>query len=94
MSKLCQFYQLETDKRLIAIRIKNISKRLEKVHKQRDLGRKSRLKNELPKCASIESLYFEPLHSHRHGRKLNLFCKIRNNDSPLYLYDCIMALYR
>jgi GTP-binding protein HflX len=43
--------QLETDKRLIAIRIKNISKRLEKVHKQRDLGRKSRLKNELPMIA-------------------------------------------
>jgi hypothetical protein len=29
----------------------------------------------LPKCASIESLYFEPLHSHRYGRKLNLFAK-------------------
>lgn len=43
--------QLETDKRLIAIRIKNITKRLEKVHKQRDLGRKSRLKNELPMIA-------------------------------------------
>jgi GTP-binding protein HflX len=43
--------QLETDKRLIAIRIKNISKRLEKVHKQRDLGRKARLKNELPMIA-------------------------------------------
>jgi GTP-binding protein HflX len=33
------------------LRIKNISKRLEKVHKQRDLGRKSRLKNELPMIA-------------------------------------------
>ncbi len=43
--------QLETDKRLIAIRIKNISKRLEKVHKKRDLGRKARLKNELPMIA-------------------------------------------
>jgi len=43
--------QLETDKRLIAIRIKNISKRLEKVHKQRDLGIKARLKNELPMIA-------------------------------------------
>ncbi|CAC9447386.1 Ribosome LSU-associated GTP-binding protein HflX [uncultured Gammaproteobacteria bacterium] len=43
--------QLETDKRLIAVRIKNISKRLEKVHKQRDLGRKSRIKNELPMIA-------------------------------------------
>lgn len=43
--------QLETDKRLIAARIKNISKRLEKVHKQRDLGRKSRIKNQLPMIA-------------------------------------------
>jgi GTP-binding protein HflX len=40
--------QLETDKRLIAVRIKNITKRLDKVHKQRDLGRNSRTKNELP----------------------------------------------
>ncbi len=43
--------QLETDKRLIAVRIKNITKRLDKVHKQRDLGRKSRIKNELPMIA-------------------------------------------
>lgn len=43
--------QLETDKRLIAVRIKNITKRLDKVHKQRDLGRKSRTKNELPMIA-------------------------------------------
>ncbi|MDC9715269.1 MAG: GTPase HflX [Gammaproteobacteria bacterium] len=43
--------QLETDKRLIAVRIKNISKRLEKVHKQRDLGRKSRVKSDTPMIA-------------------------------------------
>ncbi len=43
--------QLETDKRLITKRIKNINKRLEKVHKQRDLGRKSRIKNALPMIA-------------------------------------------
>ncbi|TEU22037.1 MAG: GTPase HflX [Gammaproteobacteria bacterium] len=43
--------QLETDKRLIAVRIKNITKRLDKVHKQRDLGRKSRIKSELPMIA-------------------------------------------
>ncbi|MBT5783633.1 MAG: GTPase HflX [Candidatus Thioglobus sp.] len=43
--------QLETDKRLIAVRIKNITKRLDKVHKQRDLGRKSRVKSELPMIA-------------------------------------------
>jgi len=43
--------QLETDKRLIGQRIKYLKKRLEKVHKQRDLGRKSRVKNELPMIA-------------------------------------------
>lgn len=43
--------QLETDKRLISVRINNITKRLDKVHKQRDLGRKSRIKNELPMVA-------------------------------------------
>ena len=51
-----------------------------------------------PKFASIESLYFEtgwePLHSRRHSRKLNLFYKIRNNDSPLYLYDCLLPFIR
>ena len=40
--------QLETDKRLISLRIKNINKRLSKVHKQHDLGRKARVKNQLP----------------------------------------------
>ena len=43
--------QLETDKRLIGQRIKYLKKRLDKVHKQRDLGRKSRVKNELPMIA-------------------------------------------
>jgi len=40
--------QLETDKRLISKRIKYLNKRLEKVHKQHDLGRKSRRKKDLP----------------------------------------------
>jgi hypothetical protein len=52
----------------------------------------------LLKFASIESLYFEtgwePLHSRRHSRKLHLFYKIRNNDSPLYLYDCLLPFIR
>ncbi len=43
--------QLETDRRLIGKRIKYIHKRLEKVHKQRSLGRKSRNKNDLPMIA-------------------------------------------
>ena len=58
----------------------------------------ARIVTGLPKFASIESLYFEtgwePLHSRRHSRKLNLFYKIRNNDSPLYLYDCLLPFIR
>jgi GTP-binding protein HflX len=40
--------QLETDRRLIGVRIKSLNKKLEKVEKRRDLGRKSRTKNEVP----------------------------------------------
>ena len=54
----------------------------------------ARIVTGLPKFASIESLYFEPLHSHRYGRKLNLLYQIRNNDSPLYLYDCLLPFIR
>jgi hypothetical protein len=58
----------------------------------------ARIVTGLPKFASIESLYvetgWEPLHSRRHSRKLNLFYKIRNNDSPLYLYDCLLPFIR
>ena len=43
--------QLETDRRLIGQRIKYLNKRLEKVNKQRILGRKSRIKNDLPVIA-------------------------------------------
>ena len=44
----------------------------------------ARMVTGLAKFASIESLYFED-HSRRHSRKLNLFYKIRNIDSPLYV---------
>ena len=37
---------------------------------------------------------WEPLHSRGHSRKLNLFYKIRNNDRPLYLYDCLLPFIR
>jgi GTP-binding protein HflX len=40
--------QLETDRRLIGMRIKSLNKKLDKVEKRRELGRKSRTKNELP----------------------------------------------
>ncbi|MEK8015958.1 MAG: ribosome rescue GTPase HflX [Candidatus Parabeggiatoa sp.] len=40
--------QLETDRRLIAERIKFINKRLSKVSQQRELSRKARIQNQLP----------------------------------------------
>jgi GTP-binding protein HflX len=40
--------QLETDRRLIGTRIKNLNAKLEKVSKRRDLSRKSRNKNDVP----------------------------------------------
>lgn len=43
--------QLETDRRLIGQRIKYLNRRLEKVDKQRKLGRKSRIKNDIPVIA-------------------------------------------
>ena len=48
----------------------------------------------LPAFSSIESLYFETgwgfFHFCMHDRKLGLFCTMRNYDSPLYLYDCLV----
>lgn len=40
--------QLETDRRLLRARMKSIHKRLEKVRKQRDQGRRSRKRAEVP----------------------------------------------
>lgn len=45
--------QLETDRRLLRIRIKSIQKRLEKVRKQRDQGRRSRRKAEIPTVSLV-----------------------------------------
>ena len=45
--------QLETDRRLLAARIKTIHSRLEKVRKQRDQGRRSRRKAEIPTVAMV-----------------------------------------
>ena len=45
--------QLETDRRLLRIRIKSIQKRLEKVRKQRDQGRRSRRKAEVPTVSLV-----------------------------------------
>lgn len=45
--------QLETDRRLIGIRIRQIKKRLEKVDRQRDQGRGSRKKADIPTVALV-----------------------------------------
>jgi GTP-binding protein HflX len=45
--------QLESDRRLLRARIKTISARLEKVRKQRDQGRKSRVKAEIPTVSLV-----------------------------------------
>ena len=45
--------QLETDRRLINIRIRQINKRLSKVNKQREQGRQSRRKAEIPTVSLV-----------------------------------------
>ncbi|MEQ1739229.1 MAG: ribosome rescue GTPase HflX, partial [Methyloglobulus sp.] len=45
--------QLETDRRLVAVRIKQIQKRLEKVDKQRHQGRSKRKKAEIPSVSLV-----------------------------------------
>lgn len=45
--------QLETDRRLLAIRIKQLKKKLEKVRSQREQGRQSRKKNDIPTVALV-----------------------------------------
>ena len=45
--------QLETDRRLLRVRIKSITARLEKVRKQRDQGRRSRRRQEIPTVSLV-----------------------------------------
>ena len=45
--------QLETDRRLLAQRVKHLEKRLQKVRKQREQGRSSRKKNSVPTVALV-----------------------------------------
>ena len=72
--------QLETDKRLISKRIKYLSKRLEKVHKQNDLGRKSRRKKDLPMIS---------LAGYTNAGKSTLFNQLTN--SHVYADDKLFA---
>ncbi|MCI0504652.1 MAG: GTPase HflX [Gammaproteobacteria bacterium] len=45
--------QLETDRRLVAIRIKQLKKRLEKVHTRRQQGRRARKKADIPTVSLV-----------------------------------------
>ena len=45
--------QLETDRRLLRARIKSITRRLDKVRKQRDQGRRSRQRAEIPQVSLV-----------------------------------------
>ena len=45
--------QLETDRRLLRARIKSITARLDKVHRQRDQGRRSRRRTETPTVSLV-----------------------------------------
>lgn len=45
--------QLETDRRLLAIRIQQISRRLEKVEQQREQGRRARRRGEIPTVSLV-----------------------------------------
>jgi len=72
--------QLETDKRLISKRIKYLGKRLEKVHKQHDLSRKSRRKKDLPMIS---------LAGYTNAGKSTLFNQLTN--SHVYADDKLFA---
>lgn len=72
--------QLETDRRLLAVRIKQINKRLEKVRKQREQGRQSRRKAEVPTVAFV---------GYTNAGKSTLFNAL--TDADVYVQDQLFA---
>jgi GTP-binding protein HflX len=72
--------QLETDRRLLGQRIKQINKRLEKVRKQREQGRQSRRKAEIPTVSLV---------GYTNAGKSTLFNVVTNAD--VYVQDQLFA---
>lgn len=72
--------QLETDRRLLRARIKSLLKRLDKVRKQRDQGRRSRQKAEVPTLSLV---------GYTNAGKSTLFNKI--TESGVYAADQLFA---
>ncbi len=72
--------QLETDRRLLRARIKSINKRLDKVRKQRDQGRRARLRADIPTLSLV---------GYTNAGKSTLFNRI--TESSVYAADLLFA---
>ena len=72
--------QLETDRRLLRVRIKSITARLEKVRKQRDQGRRSRQRAEVPTVSLV---------GYTNAGKSTLFNRV--TESTVYVADQLFA---
>lgn len=72
--------QLETDRRLLRARIKSIHKRLDKVRKQREQGRRARARAEIPTVSLV---------GYTNAGKSTLFNQI--TDSTVYAEDQLFA---
>ena len=72
--------QLETDRRLLRARIKSITRRLDKVRKQRDQGRRSRQRAEVPQVSLV---------GYTNAGKSTLFNRV--TESGVYAADQLFA---